>query len=194
MNFLAHVYLSENNLPIPVGNLIADRVKGKGVADFSPMIQKGIFLHRRIDNFTDRHKLFKECVPLLFPTYRHYSRVIVDMYFDHFLAANWTIYHLKTLEYFTTEFYIALQKEAENLPKKIQKFTAAIIRYNWFKHYKTISGLKLMLMQMEQRTQFSSKLSASTPQLKENYTYFHDHFSEFMTEVIEFTKNERTTL
>ena len=42
MNFLAHVYLSEDNFSLAIGNLIADRVKGKDLTNFSPMIQKGI--------------------------------------------------------------------------------------------------------------------------------------------------------
>ena len=190
MNFLAHVYLSEDNFSLAIGNLIADRVKGKDLTNFSPMIQKGILLHRKIDAFTDHHSLFKECVSILFPFYRHYSRVIIDMYFDHFLASNWDKYHSKNLKVFSNEFYDALKIESENFPKNIKNFSRTLIFYNWFDSYKTITGLELILAQMEQRTRFPSKLSASTKQLKENYTYFHNHFSSFMEEVIDFTKNE----
>ena len=190
MNFLAHVYLSEDNFSLAVGNLIADRVKGKDLTDFSPMIQKGIILHRKIDAFTDLHPLFKECVSLLFPIYRHYSRVIIDMYFDHFLASNWDKYHSKNLKDFLNEFYDELKIESENFPENIKNFSKTLIFYNWFDSYKTITGLELILTQMEQRTRFPSKLSASTKELKENYTYFHNRFSSFMEEVIDFTKNE----
>ena len=190
MYFLAHVYLSEDNFSLAVGNLIADRVKGKYLTDFSPMIQKGIILHRKIDAFTDLHPLFKECVSLLFPIYRHYSRVIIDMYFDHFLASNWDKYHSKNLKDFLNEFYDELKIESENFPENIKNFSKTLIFYNWFDSYKTITGLELILTQMEQRTRFPSKLSASTKELKENYTYFHNRFSSFMEEVIDFTKNE----
>ena len=190
MNFLAHIYLSNDNFSLAVGNLIADRVKGKYLTDFSPMIQKGIILHRKIDAFTDLHPLFKECVSLLFPIYRHYSRVIIDMYFDHFLASNWDKYHSKNLKDFLNEFYDALKIESENFPENIKNFSKTLIFYNWFDSYKTITGLELILTQMEQRTRFPSKLSASTKELKENYTYFHNRFSSFMEEVIDFTKNE----
>jgi len=71
MNFLAHVYLSVDNFSLAVGNLIANRLKGKDLTNFSPMIKKGILLHRKIDAFTDHHLLFKECVSILFPIYRH---------------------------------------------------------------------------------------------------------------------------
>ena len=190
MNFLAHVYLSEDNFSLAIGNLIADRVKGKDLTNFSPMIQKGILLHRKIDTFTDHHPLFKECVSIFFPIYRHYSRVIIDIYFDHFLASNWDKYNSKNLKVFSNEFYDALKIESENFPENIKNFSRTLIFYNWFDSYKTITGLELILAQMEQRTRFPSKLSASTKQLKENYTYFHNHFSSFMEEVIDFTKNE----
>jgi len=190
MNFLAHVYLSEDNFSLAVGNLIADRVKGKDLTNFSPMIQKGILLHRKIDTFTDHHPLFKECVSILFPIYRHYSRVIIDIYFDHFLASNWDKYNSKNLKVFSNEFYDALKIESENFPENIKNFSRTLIFYNWFDSYKTITDLELILTQMEQRTRFLSKLSASKKQLKGNYTYFHNHFSSFMEEVIDFTKNE----
>ena len=190
MNFLAHVYLSEDNFSLAVGNLIADRVKGKDLTNFSSMIQKGIFLHRKIDAFTDHHPLFKECVSILFPIYRHYSRVIIDIYFDHFLASNWDKYNSKNLKVFSNEFYDALKIESVNFPENIKNFSRTLIFYNWFDSYKTITDLELILTQMEQRTRFLSKLSASKKQLKGNYTYFHNHFSSFMEEVIDFTKNE----
>ena len=190
MNFLAHVYLSEDNFSLAVGNLIADRVKGKDLTNFSPMIQKGILLHRKIDTFTDHHPLFKECVSILFPIYRHYSRVIIDIYFDHFLASNWDKYNSKNLKVFSNEFYDALKIESVNFPENIKNFSRTLIFYNWFDSYKTITDLELILTQMAQRTRFPSKLSASKKQLKGNYTYFHNHFSSFMEEVIDFTKNE----
>jgi acyl carrier protein phosphodiesterase len=194
MNFLAHVYLSGNNIPLAIGNLIADRVNGKSFKNFSPEIQKGILLHRKIDHFTDHHPAFKACVTKLFPTYRHYSRVIVDMYFDHYLAAYWTQYHPQSLKEFSSQFYSDLSLEAEKLPENIQKFTAALIRYDWFKAYASVSGLHLILSQMEMRTQYPSKLGASTKELKENYTYFHTHFSHFMDNVIAYSKKEIKTL
>ena len=190
MNFLAHVYLSEDNFSLAIGNLIADRVKGKDLTNFSAMIQKGILLHRKIDTFTDHHPLFKECDSILFSIYRHYSRVIIDIYFDHFLASNWDKYNSKNLKVFSNEFYDALKIESENFPENIKNFSRTLIFYNWFDSYKTITDLELILTQMAQRTRFPSKLSASKKQLKGNYTYFYNHFSSFMEEVIDFTKNE----
>ena len=117
MNFLAHVYLSGKNVPLAVGNLIADRVKGNTLDGFPPVIQKGILLHRKIDHFTDHHENFKACVQLLFPVYRHYSRVIVDMYFDHL------------------EIVIKTISDCENNGQDIKKYLESDISLKDFKRY-----------------------------------------------------------
>ena len=93
MNFLAHVFLSGDDFPLAVGNLIADQIKGNEVQNYPLQVQNGIKLHHAIDHFTDTHQIFKECVTELFPIYRHFSRVIIDMDFDHFLAVHWNKYH-----------------------------------------------------------------------------------------------------
>lgn len=194
MNFLAHVYLSGSNIPLAVGNLIADRVKGKNLELLAPAIQEGVLLHRAIDSYTDQHPLVHKCVKKLFPNYRHYSRVIVDMYFDHFLAAHWERYHAQALDEYSQAFYEALSHYAPQFPEPIQEFIGALIQYNWFEQYKTLKGLGLILKQMEERTKFHSNLGGSTADLKQNYTYFETHFFEFMGELIAFTKTKTNPL
>lgn len=190
MNFLAHVYLSGNNSNLAIGNLIADKIKGKKVNEFPLEIQKGIYLHRYIDQFTDQHTRFRECVRELFPTYRHYSRVIVDMYFDHFLAKNWNRYHKQPLNIFAKKFYEKLEDASINFSDSIQKFVLSLIKYDWFGHYESISNLNIILSQMEKRTQFPSKLGDSTNELIKKYTYFENHFFIFFNDLIDFTKKK----
>lgn len=188
MNFLAHVYLSGPNIPLATGNLIADRVKGKKINLLTPEIQAGVLLHREIDYFTDHHTIFRECVTKLFPKYRHYSRVIIDMYFDHFLALNWSSFHEIPLNEFSNNFYKELEIKSPKFTKDIQGFINALIKYNWFEYYESLSGLYEILNQMEKRTKFPSNLSASIEELNLNYEYFQAQFFQFMKEIIEFTK------
>src|SRR5258708_857949 len=90
MNFLAHVYLSGDHSKVLVGNFIGDFVKGKYLRDrYEPEIAKGIELHRAIDYFTDLHPIVRQSKNRLRPKYNHYSGIIVDIFYDHFLAANW---------------------------------------------------------------------------------------------------------
>src|SRR4029077_7560850 len=73
MNYLAHAYLSFNQSEILVGNMISDFVKGKRKFDYPSGIQKGIDLHRAIDQFTDQHSATKEAKEFFRPDYRLYA-------------------------------------------------------------------------------------------------------------------------
>ena len=88
MNYLAHVYLSRENIDLAIGNFIADNIKGNNYKKFNINWQKGILLHRFIDSYTDSHYIFREHSKLFFDSHRHYSRVLIDIFYDHFLAKN----------------------------------------------------------------------------------------------------------
>ena len=89
MNFLAHLYLSGDNHKIMLGNFIGDFVKGRnGLKKFDPEIISSIELHRAIDEITDNHPIMTVSKNRLRPKYRHYSGVILGVYYDHFLARN----------------------------------------------------------------------------------------------------------
>lgn len=91
-------------------------------------------------------------------------------------------------------FYKELERKSPEFTDDIQKFIKALIKYNWFKYYGTLSGLQDILNQMEKRTKFPSNLAASIQELEQNYEYFQTHFFQFMKEIIEFTKTKTKDL
>ena len=179
MNYLAHIYLSGSNTHHALGNFIADDIKGLEWKKYPIKIQEGILLHRAIDSYTDKHALFKKHVSLLFPIYRHYSRVIVDMYYDHFLACYWKKFHPLPLNSFAENFYTTLENHLPLLPEVYEKRLPHIRKGNWFLKYASIDGLGQILWQMEQRTRFPSKLSDSISELKLHYSLLESDFLEF---------------
>ena len=194
MNYLAHVYLSGSDEFLCIGNFIGDHVKGKAYLDYPETIQNGILLHRKIDYFTDRHFLFKKNVTLLFPQFRHYSRVIVDMFFDHFLANQWNNYHPEPLEQFSKRFYAMIEQYSSILPDKTKKILPVISKYNWFLAYRTFDGMEKILFQMSHRTKFSSNLSSALEALKKNYTKIALDFKIFFSELEDFVMKEKEKL
>ena len=86
MNYLAHACLSFNHPEILTGNMISDFVKGKKKFDYSAQIQKGIALHRAIDEFTDAHEETRNAKLFFKPGYGLYAGAFVDIVYDHFLA------------------------------------------------------------------------------------------------------------
>lgn len=190
MNFLAHIYLSGENPELTIGNFIADSVKGKAYLQYPNEVQKGITLHRKIDSYTDSHPIVKKSVSRLFPKYGHYSTVIVDILYDHFLAANWKEYSDTPLEEYISGFYTLLQEYYEILPKKIQNFMPYMIKDNWLLSYASIQGIGTILYQMNQRTKNRSKMNFAVIELEEYYTDFGKEFQSFFEELELYVKNE----
>lgn len=183
MNFLAHIYLSGENENVIIGNFIADSIKGKRYLKYPPEIQKGILLHREIDTFTDQHPIVRQSTARLHENYSHYSGVIVDIFYDHFLAKNWNQYHPQSLEKYVAGFYELLRKNFEKLPPNIQRFMPYMITDNWLVSYRTISGIGIILNQMNIRTKHQSKMNLAVVDLEKSYPEFETEFTSFFEEL-----------
>ena len=120
------------------GSYITD-VNGKQYLDFPAEIQKGIVLQRAIDTFTDTHPIVSKSVERLFDRYGHYSRVIVDILYDHFLAANWKEYCEIPLKEYTEDFYKLLKDNYEVLPKTVQNFLLLLLGHSFIAHTGTLT-------------------------------------------------------
>src|SRR5688500_255735 len=121
MNFLAHIYLSNDNPKVMLGNFIGDFVKGRNFADhYEPAIAKVIELHRMIDEFTDRHPVVQQSKIRLRPKYRHYAAVIVDIFYDHFLSKYWDDYHNTPLPAFADNAYFTFKSYEKVLPEQVK--------------------------------------------------------------------------
>lgn len=189
MNYLAHLVLSGNDTELRIGNFIADSVRGKNLTRFPDRVAQGITLHRAIDTYTDTHPIVKKSKNLIRPIYGLWSSVIVDLYYDHFLAANWTDYHLTPLEDYTLGFYEDLEESWEILPKRIQSFYPIMVEYNWIYSYRTIEGMGKILYQMNKRTKGRSHMDLATKELRENYKDLENQFRLFFEELQAFSRS-----
>ena len=190
MNFLAHIYLSGNNEAVTIGNFIADGIRGKKYLKYPRDIQTGILLHRQIDTFTDAHKTVRLSTKRLHKNYGHYSGVIVDILYDHFLAKNWSKYCNLPLAEYVDNFYISLENNFEILPKRIQKMMPYMIADNWLLSYASIEGITKVLEGMNRRTQNRSQMNLAVNELQEFYNEFEDEFTCFFDELINFSSQK----
>jgi acyl carrier protein phosphodiesterase len=183
MNFLAHIYLSGDNDLIKIGNFMADGIRGKHFENYPLDIQKGIKLHRFIDTYTDAHLVFRESTKRLHKNYHHYAGVIVDVFYDHFLAKNWSNYSSETLVDFTENFYQSLRDNYDFLSERTKGMMPYMIEYNWLVSYQTVEGISRILTQMDGRTKNESKMRFSPNELIEYYTEFEQEFTSFFEDV-----------
>jgi acyl carrier protein phosphodiesterase len=189
MNFLAHIYLSGKNEDYIIGNFIADSIKGKKYLSYPESVQKGILLHRAIDFYTDTHPVVRKSTSRLFPKHRHYSGVIVDIFYDHFLASSWQKFSDIPLEEFIADFYDLLQKKKELLPGNIKGFLPFMIQENWLLSYSTKDGIANILNQMNLRTQKRGKMDEAIFKLESHYEEFKEEFFTFFPELVTFSRN-----
>lgn len=183
MNFLAHIYLSNDDELVKIGNFMADGIRGKNYSDYHYSIQKGIILHRAIDTFTDAHPIFRQSTKRLHINYHHYSGVIVDIFYDHFLAKNWHLYSAINLSDFVDDFHQSLKLNYELLSSKTKNLLPYMIAQNWLKSYETIEGIGVILAQMDKRIQPHHKIQNSVVELKEYYNEFESEFLLFFEEL-----------
>jgi len=182
MNFLAHIYLSGDDDEIKIGNFIADGIHGKP-DQFLPGVQKGIMIHRAIDSYTDAHPIFRQGTKRLHANYHHYAGVIMDIFYDHFLAKNWAHYHTQPLEEFSTDFYKLLENNYNTLPPRSQGMMPHMMAHNWLLSYASLEGIARTLMQMDHRTKKISGMTNAINELKEFYSEFEAEFTTFFEDI-----------
>ena len=176
MNYLAHIFLSGGQPDIMIGNFIADSIKGSKYDTYPPEIQKGILLHRQIDTTTDAHPAFRQSTKRLHKNYGHYSGIIVDIFYDHFLAKNWSEYSDIPLADYIQSFYELLRNNFEILPENIQKMAPIMMEGNWLLIYADLEGIDRVLAGMNRRTKNRSGMDKAGQELKEFYTLFEADF------------------
>ncbi|WP_323789869.1 acyl carrier protein phosphodiesterase [Psychroserpens sp.] len=194
MNFLAHIYLSGENEMITIGNFVADAIRGNKYKLLSPEFQVGVKLHRHIDTFTDAHPIVRQSTKRLHKNYSHYSGVIVDILYDHFLAKNWHKYSDMPLEQYIDNFYDSLKAHFDILPERFQKLMPFMIADNWLLSYAEVEGIQRVLNGMNRRTKHKSGMNLATNELKEFYAEFEDEFTRFFEELIATSNAKRTEL
>jgi acyl carrier protein phosphodiesterase len=191
LNYLAHIFLSGNNPQLQVGNFIGDFVKGSHLNDYPDGIRDGIVLHRSIDSFTDSHPVVRGVVAMLRPAFGRYSAIVVDMYFDYFLALNFHVYFPnKSLKCFSRQFYVSVLLRYRHLPERVKGFIFHFVLTNRLASYGTVEGLKDSLQIMARH-----KVSALEPDkiiafLLENHDELQRQFHLFFPDVLRFVSEK----
>jgi acyl carrier protein phosphodiesterase len=187
MNFLAHARLSFNQPQIVVGNMISDFVKGKRQFDYPGAIQKGIQLHRAIDNFTDTHTATQQLKSFFRPQYRLYAGAFTDVVYDHFLANDRSEFLTDNdLELFSFSTYQILQADFNVLPANFQTILPHMIKYNWLYNYKNRLGIERSFAGLVHRARYLAESKIAFEIFNEHYAVMNTLYNEFYPDVKKF--------
>src|SRR5688500_10374532 len=184
MNHLAHLFLAGRTAESLIGNLSGDFVKGPLGDRFPPGIAAGIAQHRRIDAFTDAHPSVAAFRRVLTPEHGHYSRVIADMFFDHFLAARFDELGGEPLEDFLARTFATIDPHVDSLPGLLRVVYPRMRDEGWLQSYRELDGIHLALTNMSRRFSRRPRLETATHHLVDSRDELERHFDSFFPDVI----------
>ena len=183
MNYLAHAFLSKNDPELLVGNFIADHLRGSQLFSFPEKIRKGIQLHREIDSFTDVHPAFRASKRLFYDGFEKHSGILVDIWFDYFLAKNFSLYSVTDLRSFSENVYRVYSDYINLMPTGSSRFLNYVIRNNIYTAYGTVEGMEKVLYHLSQRIRHNVRLDESVKLLTKNEVQLQRNFELFFSDL-----------
>jgi len=191
MNYLAHLHLGGQRPGQLLGSLYGDFVKGRLQGQFDPEIEAAIQLHRSIDVFTDRHPLVDVALSRFSMTRRRYAGIVLDVFFDHCLARDWTLYADQPLELFTSDVYRVLSAEPQ-LPERLARIAPHMMANDWLGSYREFEVLEQVLRGISRRLTKPEELAAAMQELRVLYEPLSEDFRLFYPQLQDFAQNYPT--
>ena len=179
MNFLAHFHLSGENELIAIGNFLGDFVRGNELKKLPPTIQKGVYLHRFIDQYTDNHPRVRELNKILVPYFAKYAPVVSDIYFDYFLASNFSAYSDISLRDYTHNVYNIMERNLNHFTPRASRFYHFMIARDIFFEYGNKGGMQHVFNGLSNRAAFDSKMENGVEVLTKHEDEMRGLFEDF---------------
>lgn len=186
MNYLAHSFLSGNNEDLLIGNLVTDLIKKRDEVHYSVGIRHGIELHRKIDSFTDNHRLVKESLEMVRTSQGKYAPVVLDILWDYFLCNNWERYSNEDLQVFSNGVYKLLEKNYSNLQDAVVRRFKSMIAHNFLMSCADQSALISTFEHLNKRVRFSSNFAVASDIVIEHEQELNVNFNVLFTEMISY--------
>lgn len=188
MNYLAHLFLVKDTPESLIGNLLGDFAKGSIQHLYTAEIRKGIELHRSVDTYTDSHHIFRASKRLIADRRRRFSGILVDVFYDHFLARHWNEYSNVALDDFSSRVYKILADNQAILPQSLLQIVPMMQAYDLLASYKEIRGIDNALKRIATRIKWQNNLADGIEDLVANYQQLEVDFCAFFPEVVNYAK------
>jgi acyl carrier protein phosphodiesterase len=195
MNFLAHAWLAG---PLPtdrIGGVAGDFVKGiiaPPPPELDPALAAGVMLHRRIDSFADGHPAFLRSRARVSEARRRVGGIMIDMFYDHFLARHWDRFGPQPLAAFTAETYTMIEARLGDLPASFTPVFERMVEHDWLSSYREADSVAVALDRMaEFRLRRPNPLAGSGEELRRDYAGFEADFLAFMPDAAAFAAAHR---
>lgn len=191
MNYLAHLCLAPPGDDALLGSLMGDFVKGPLPGSYPPGIAHAMVLHRRIDAFTDAHPRVRLSRERVSGPRRRFAGIMVDLFYDHFLARHWHRYRDEPLDAFTHRVYGLLAEREHTLPPRLREVAARMRETDWLGSYREIGSIHIALDRMSLRLRRENRLRGAAEELEAKYDEFDADFRIFFPDVTQFARLHR---
>jgi acyl carrier protein phosphodiesterase len=187
MNWLAHAFLSKPDIEFRLGNLLADLVKGRDRAAMSAGFLAGVRHHQMIDTFTDGHPTVHRSRARIGGDYRHATGILVDVFYDHFLALDWGRYSPEPLDVFTARLYADIRVGMFHFPEEAQAALERMMREDRLGSYRRLDGiegsLRRVSLRLAARIGRDLGLERGVSELVANFEGLRGDFAEFFPQL-----------
>lgn len=183
MNYLVHLFVSNNDPMLQVGNWAGDMIRNKDLSSLPDQIRNGVFLHRSIDSFSDNHPLIKQGIERIRKHQGKYAPVVLDVYFDHILFLNWEKFSTEPFPAFSGRFYQRLEKHADSFPENIRSRARSMAMYDFLNAYTELEGMRDVFKRIAQRARFPNRMEVALENLLENWEGFNADFLDFFPDL-----------
>lgn len=192
MNYLAHILLAQQSEDAMVGALLGDFCKPNDADRFGKEIAREIFIHRKVDAFTDRHDIILQAKSLFQRNTRRFAGISLDVFYDHILAKHWNDYCDIPLEQFVHRFYGALLLRRQRLPSSLAGQVETMVKHDWLGSYRDFDSVKIAINRISKRLSRNGIfLQYSVDDLERNYAELSDGFHRFFPDLSRFVQCER---
>ena len=166
------------------GNFSGDFIKGSLWKSYPPGISQGILLHRKIDDFIDHHPVAIQSKRRLGNRFPHLNGIIVDLYYDHFLALHWPQFHPLPLPEYAAWVYASIKPYLNQLPEGVDYVLEHMEKGNWLCGYAERAGMESTFRGMSRRVSSGEVLLQAAEVLFAEHNSFEADFFAFMPDAL----------
>lgn len=186
MNFLAHALLAGDDPALVVGGVVGDWIKGPLPAGLPPDLARGVALHRAIDSHAETHPAFRRSRARVSLARRRYAGVLVDIFYDHLLAADWEALHPRPFAEYRQAVYLAVAARHADLPEATHFALQLMAAEDWFEGYTRIEGVVDVLQRMARRARRPNPLAGGEAEFLADAAGFRADFIEWLEDARRF--------
>ena len=194
MNHLAHAFLAGANDEVLLGGLLGDFWRGAPDPHWPAAIRAGVVLHRKIDVYTDSHADVAAARALFAPPLRRYAGILLDVYFDHVLAAQWPRHAREPLAALSARVQRRLQANRHWLPPQLNRFADYFHHAGLFASYAERAMIERVLAGIGRRLKHDNPLASAGPALWQRDAELNAAFARFFPELVAFATLKREEL